>query len=200
MLNSIYLGFIAAVAVLLILPGPTNALLMTAGAERGVRRAIMLVGVEIIAYGLAITPLLIFSELLGTWRAIGSLTLKSIAIALILLLAYRMWRRAGKSLDGDRLVSAKSVFWITLFNPKSLIFAFAIFPPVMGIEDILAKAIFFTLLAFVAGAAWIAAGNLIVSGGLRRIELIGRASAIVLCAFAIYLGTSIMADAAHIFR
>ena len=91
-----YWTFIATATLLLALPGPTNALLLTAGAEGSLKRVLPLVLAEIVAYGLTITPLLIFSEALGGWRAIGGLALKSIALAVILLLAYRLWQRAGK--------------------------------------------------------------------------------------------------------
>jgi threonine/homoserine/homoserine lactone efflux protein len=190
-----YPGFAAGVALLLAMPGPTNALLMAAGAERGLRRGLPLITVEIIAYGLAITPLLIFSEMLGAWREIGGLALKTIAIGIVLLLAFRLWQRAGKAMEGA-VISAKSIFWVTLFNPKSLVFAFVIFPPVTGMTDIGAKAGLFTLLALAAGSLWIAAGALLASGRMQRAELIGRLSAIALCAFAVYLGMSAVSDAA----
>ena len=197
-----YLGFIAAAALLLLLPGPTNALLMTAGAAQPVRRALPLISAELIAYALAITPLLSFNEILGAWRETGGLALKMAALAIILLLACRMWLRAGQNTAGDRpLVTMSSVFWMTLVNPKSLVFAFVIFPPVDSPSDAAVKALLFVVLASLAGTAWIATGA-IVSGGSQRLraEWIGKAAALILFAFAIYLGASVVADAAAILR
>ncbi len=194
-----YSGFAAGVALLLAMPGPTNALLMAAGAERGLRRGLPLILVEVVAYALAITPLLIFSEMLGAWREIGGLALKTIAIGIVLLLAFRLWQRAGKATEGA-VISAKSIFWVTLFNPKSLVFAFVIFPPVTGATDASAKAGLFAVLALAAGSLWIAAGALLASGRMQRADLIGRLSAIVLCAFAVYLGMSVVSDAAATLR
>lgn len=194
-----YSGFIAAAMLLLILPGPTNALLMAAGTERGPKAALRLIGAEIIAYGLAITPLLVFSELLGAWRQVAGMTLKSVAIGIILLLAWRLWRHAGKS-AGRALVSAKSIFWVTLFNPKSLVFAFAIFPPVNGAGDLGIKVGLAALSAMACGFVWIIAGAVLAESGLRNGTLIGRLSTMILVGFAIYLGTSIATDAAAMVR
>jgi threonine/homoserine/homoserine lactone efflux protein len=195
-----YLSFATAIALLLVLPGPTNALLMAAGTERRLARAMPLIGAEIVAYGLAIAPLLLFNEFLGAWRLMGGLAMKSVAIGVILLLAYRLWRHTAKASTDGAMISGKSVFWITLFNPKSLIFAFVIFPPVSGAADALAKTALFVVLAMSAGALWIAAGTLLASGGLKGSRLIGRFSAIVLVAFAVYLGTSVVTGAASFLR
>jgi threonine/homoserine/homoserine lactone efflux protein len=193
-----YFTFIAAAGLLLILPGPTNALLMAAGAGHKLRRALPLIVAELAAYALAITPLLIFHEALGAWRAIGGLVLKSIAIAIILLIAYRLWRARPSGTGETRLVTMPDVFWMTLFNPKALIFAFAIFPPVLGATDVLVKAILFVTLAAFAGTAWIVAGAMLSAGSISS-NKIGKAAAVILCGFAVYLGMSAVADASAVF-
>lgn len=193
-----HFAFISAAALLLTLPGPTNALLMTAGAAQPFRRNLPLLAAEIVAYGLAITPLLIFNETLGAWRSAGGLAMKCIALAIVLLLAWRLWR-ATPSVHGERhLVAVSSVFWMTLFNPKALIFAFAIFPPILNAPDIGIKAALFTVLAVIAGAVWISAGVLL---SVRKLspDWIGKAAAIILCGFAVYLGMAAFADARMLF-
>lgn len=193
-----YLAFIAAAGLLLILPGPTNALLMAAGAGHKLLRALPLIAAELVAYALAITPLLIFHEALGAWRAVGGLVLKSIAIAIILVIAYRLWRAGPNGAGEARLVTMTDIFSITLFNPKALIFAFAIFPPVLGATDVLVKAALFAILAAFAGTAWIVAGAMLSASSIGS-DRIGKAAALILCGFAIYLGTSMMADASVAF-
>jgi threonine/homoserine/homoserine lactone efflux protein len=90
------------------------------------------------------------------------------------------------------------IFWMTLFNPKALIFAFAIFPPVLGATDVLVKAVLFVILAVVAGIAWIFAGAMLSAGSIGS-NKIGKAAAVILCGFAVYLGMSVMADASAVF-
>ncbi|MBL0374741.1 hypothetical protein JJB09_22255 [Rhizobium sp. KVB221] len=194
------IAFIGGTGLLLILPGPTNALLMTAGAERGFRKALPLVVVELMAYAIAISPLLAFNELLGAWRAQGGMVLKSVALVLVLVLAWRLWRSRPGAGNGP-LVSGPQIFWITLFNPKSLIFAFAIFPPVTGATDLLGKIFIFAGLAILAAMAWIGMGMVLASkrqGNIPQAWL-GRMAATVLCAFAIYLGISVVAEAGAMF-
>lgn len=193
-----YYGFFGAAALLLILPGPTNALLMTAGAEQRLRRNLPLLAAELVAYGLAITPLLIFNETLGAWRSIGGLAMKSIALAIVLLLAWRLWRAVPREDGEGQLVTMSSVVWMTLFNPKALIFAFAIFPPILNATNIGIKAALFVLLAAVTGAAWISAGALL-SVGKSGSGWIGKVAALILCGFAIYLGMSMFAEARTVF-
>ena len=191
---NVYLGFAGAAGLLLILPGPTNALLMTAGATKPFRLALPLIPAELAAYALAITPLLLFHELLGSWRLIGGATMKTVAIVIILLVASRLWRSRPQNGAEPRLVTAASVFWMTLFNPKGLIFAFAIFPPLAGPADGVIKAALFGLLASLAGVVWISAGRLLSAGRLGS-AWISKAAALILCGFAIYLAVSVVVDA-----
>ena len=191
-----YSHFVVAAAPLLAMPGPTNALLLAAGAAQTMRRALPLILAEIVAYGLVVTPLVLFGEMLGAWRAFGGLALKFLALVIVVVLAVRLWRSASPSRNesGPPLVTPASVFWMTLFNPKSLIFAFAIFPPIDNAADGLAKAGLFAALAVLTGALWIAAGRLLGNGVRQSGAIIGRTAALILCGFAIYLGASLAAE------
>jgi threonine/homoserine/homoserine lactone efflux protein len=196
----IYLTFAGAAALLLIVPGPTNALLLTAAAAQSVRHAVLLILAELVAYALSITALLLFHAMLGSWRVFGGAVMKAVAIAIIVMVAARLWRARSNGVGGPapHLVTASSVFWMTLFNPKGLIFAFAIFPPVLGAVDIAVKGVVFIALAVLAGLAWIAAGALL-SAGRHGSAWIGKAAAIVLCGFAVYMSMSVVADARLLF-
>jgi threonine/homoserine/homoserine lactone efflux protein len=194
--------FITSVLLLLFLPGPTNAMLMTSGAAAGIRPSLPLLATEILTYGLVITPLLLLAAALGDWRLEGSLLLKSVAAAVLILNALRMWKSARANVGGTtRLVGHRAVFTVTLFNPKSMVLAFAIFPPIQGIDDGLFKAFGFVAAALMSGAFWILLGKGLTSGRATLPEgAIGRAAAIILCLFACYLGYSAALDAQSILR
>jgi threonine/homoserine/homoserine lactone efflux protein len=194
-----YLGFAGAAALLLALPGPTNALLMAAGAAQSLRRTLPLLLAELAAYGLSIAPLLAFHEMLGAWRVVGGMALKGLAVAIILMLAYRLWVSRADAGGRGELVTRASIFWVTLFNPKGLIFAFAIFPPIGDTTDLAIKALLFVILTVLAGGVWIMAGAAILSRARHRLG-IGKVAAVVLCVFALYLGATVIADAATLFE
>ena len=196
-----YAGFLSGVLLLLLMPGPTNTLIMTAGATQPLRRMLPIQFAEVMAYSLAVSLLLLLEAVLGNWRSIGAIGLKSIAIAIILLLAYRLWhRRRSAAADSGALISPKTIFFVTLFNPKSLVFAFAIFAPIENLSDWAVKQTLFVVLVIVCGWAWIGAGHLLATGRLRGSSLIPTLSAAALCFFALYLASSVVADAAAIVR
>lgn len=189
-------------ALLLAMPGPTNMLLLAAGSTAPLRACLLLLPVVFCAYQIAIWPLVLLHGWLGVWQALAGLTLKSIACGVVLLLAWRLWRRAGKGATGDMpLVSARSVFWVTLFNPKSLVFAFAILPPVTGLGDVTAQVALFAILVAASGVAWIAVGRVMAASPLRQpAAWLGRGIAIVLCLFAVLLAMAAATDATLVVR
>jgi threonine/homoserine/homoserine lactone efflux protein len=192
-----YAGFLSGVILLLLMPGPTNTLIMTAGATQPLRRMLPLQAAEVAAYAIAVSLLVLLEAALGDWRSVGAVTLKSVAVAIILFLAYRLWRsRSLAAADSGMLISPKTIFFVTLFNPKSLVFAFAIFAPLHGLPDLAAKEAMFAVLVIVCGWAWIGAGHLLATGRLRGSSFIPALSAVALCCFAVYLGSSVVAEAA----
>lgn len=119
------LATLSAALLLMLLPGPTNALVAAATATGGLRRLPAAVGAVLAAYGLALTLLGLGSGLLihGTPAAVPAL--KLLAAAALVLSAIRIWRADPVS---GTAVSPRRIFVITLINPKALVLAFAILP------------------------------------------------------------------------
>ena len=184
--------FAASVAVLLFMPGPTNALMMTSGALVGIRRSMPLISLEIAGYLLAIMPLLALDELAGGFRQELSLLLKSFAALVTITTAARLWLNAGPHTSASASPTALGVFLQTLFNPKALIFAFAIIPPVPGLASLIAKTATFTALVFVAASFWITVGS--ASSRVPILPKYGvvRVSSIVLAGYAVYFAISVV--------
>jgi threonine/homoserine/homoserine lactone efflux protein len=196
-----YAVFLGGTLLLLLMPGPTNTLIMTAGATQPLRRMLPIQLAEVTAYSIAVSLLLLLETVLGNWRSLGAVGLKSIAIAIILVLAYRLWhRRKLAARDSGTLITPKTIFFVTLFNPKALVFAFAIFTPIASVSDWAVKEALFAALVIVCGWAWIGAGHLLGTGRLRGSSFIPTLSAAALCCFALYLGSSVVADAAAMVR
>jgi threonine/homoserine/homoserine lactone efflux protein len=150
------LAFLTAVVVILITPGPTNTLLMAAGALAGVRRSIALLAAEIGGYLSAILPI---GFLLGPWIARTprfAAALKIMSAIYLLTLAARTWR-------GRREVSAGAPsFWrvllTTFLNPKALIFALMIIP--MSDPNAMLYVATFAAIVPTIGCLWIVFGSM----------------------------------------
>lgn len=116
-----------AVLVLLLTPGPTNSLVLLAGAERGWARAMWLVPVELLGYFLTVVPLAVA----GTTFLDGHSALRNaitlLAGAWVAVLAVRLWR-VPKAVTEKQSVGARDLFVTTALNPKALIFGLVLLP------------------------------------------------------------------------
>lgn len=172
--------FSLGVLAVLVVPGPTNTLLMTSGATVGVRRSLPLLLAEASGYVLGILVVSPLSSVQPTGRAI-----LGAAVGLyLLMIATRLWRHSPRSLE--RPVTWRSVFVTTLLNPKVLVFALLVFP--MGAprpERYLAA---FCAIVMPVGASWIAFGAF--AGRLaahRHSSLVPRVAAVVMVGMAFLL-------------
>ena len=177
------LTFALAALILLVAPGPTNALLWIGGAERGARGGLWLVlaatGGYIVAVSLIVLllqPVLVVVPWLGDVLAL-------VVAGYIALLAVRLWRRPGAAQTGAGLIAPSRVFVVTLLNPKAFVLALSILP-------LQSPQLHWYLLALagiilLAGSAWLLLGALIgAAAGNRHDLLLKRLSSVVLAGFA----------------
>lgn len=188
------LEFTAAILVLLATPGPTNTLLSLAGWSRGFPRALPLLVGELAGYLTVIVPVaMLAAPLLAQHPAVLPLV-KLCAGLWVLLLAVRLWRKAGAPSSADGIGIAQ-VYMTTVLNPKAPVIALVIMPhgPLREIAPWLAG---FAALVAMAGTSWILAGSgLGRAAGSRLSEsTVRRAAALCLVCFSMILaGTSIRA-------
>lgn len=177
------LSFTLAAFILLLAPGPTNALLWIGGAERGLRRGLPLVLAATAAYLLAIgLILLVLQPVLRAQPWLGDVLALSVA-AYIAVLAVRLWHRGGSAQPPAGLVTPTRLFVVTLLNPKAFVLALSILP-VQSPQlhwYLLALAGIILLLA----SAWLLLGGVMgAAAGARHEWLLKRVSAAVLAGFA----------------
>jgi threonine/homoserine/homoserine lactone efflux protein len=178
--------FAAAVAALLLTPGPTNTLVALAGAAEGGRGAARAAGAECVAYAMSV-GFIAFAA--GPFIAGHPGLQKAIILAagaLVLVLAVRLWRAAG--VPGGRTVTPRLVFATTLLNPKGLVFGLALLPAAGAAAMPLRYGVFLALVAL-SGAAWGLFGAL--AGARGGLPVLSRAGAIVLA----IAGVSVLASA-----
>lgn len=177
-------------ALILATPGPTNALLASAGGTGAVRRPWGLIAGELLGYGLAITTL----RLVGT-PAIAALpalapTLRLVLALYLLFLGCCLWRH-DVTIDDEATITPGRVFVTTLLNPKAAIFAFALFP-----EDRVGLALLPWALGFAAvivgcATAWFFVGERARHfGGAPVGALLPRIASVVLVGFAVFVATT----------
>ncbi len=185
--------FISMSLALLLTPGPTNTLLLIGGATNGLKRSLWLPPAEMLGY-LAAIHILAFS--IGSFvhqSPVAQLTLRLVLALYLAWLALRLWRSPQTSLP-EQVVTPGRVFLVTLLNPKALIFAFIIMPPLSAGRWAAAVPYLIALCGLIAAASlcWISLGAAIRSGRILAIgpKLIQRLGSIVLIVFAAVIGFS----------
>jgi homoserine/homoserine lactone efflux protein len=188
MLWETYLAFVTVCIVAIIVPGPTNALIMTNGMRHGLRAGMMNVaGTQIgLALMLAVVGLGLSSVIAvaGQWFE----WLRLVGAAFLIWIGWRMIRGAGHAPEGTTPVSTPrggfllQGLTVALANPKQLLFFGALMPqfvdhggdPLLQIALLGATALFLALLsdgAYALAAAGI--GARLKPAAVRLITRIG---------------------------
>lgn len=169
-----------ALLALLIAPGPTNALLALAGAQGGLRLALVRVPLVMAAYLAVVAPLLVWGAPLAESLPLLRAVLSGLAALWAARLALRLWSLPGAAATGAE-VSPGAIVVTTLLNPKGLIAGLVLLP---GQGPVLPLLALFAACALGAGAVWALLG----AGLLRRAgRWLTRGSAVGLAALSLAL-------------
>jgi threonine/homoserine/homoserine lactone efflux protein len=174
-----------ALLVLLLTPGPTNTLVMLAGAERGFWPAMRLVPVELVAYLSAVLPFLWLGAAFPAQAAAARPVVAMLAGVWVLRLAWVMWHVPAVT-TGVRVVTAVRLFVTTLLNPKAVIMGVALLPA--ATEETPRLAILSVLIVAIA-AVWAMAGCSLpgAAGGGGMPPLLRRAIALWLAGVSVMI-------------
>lgn len=116
-------------ALVLIVPGPTNTLLLSSGLKVGVRRTSPLIAAEALGYVSSIALWGFFLNALAADRPWLPVVVKLLSSVYILFLAAKIWRQSGALQHVTAgPVSLRDMFVTTVMNPKALLFASTLFP------------------------------------------------------------------------
>lgn len=146
--------FVTSVVILLIMPGPTNALLATSGATVGFRRSMPLLLGELSGY---IVSIVLIQFVLGPAmsRAPSTALIWRVAAgAYLMALSIKLW--TTPFVLARAVVSLRQVFVTTLLNPKAFVFALVIIP---FASPYAASFSLFMATVPVIGTLWIAFGT-----------------------------------------
>jgi threonine/homoserine/homoserine lactone efflux protein len=168
----LYAAFVAAVTLLMLIPGPNVALITANSVTHGPRYGLLTVvgacaamPLQLAMVGLGMTEAL---SVAGRWFAV----LRWAGVAYLLWLGIRAWRAAPRSLADVKAEprSARIVvfhgFFVSLANPKTLVFYVAFFPQFVAGPDP-ARQIWVLAMTFIAIAAIVDSGWALLAGRLR---------------------------------
>jgi threonine/homoserine/homoserine lactone efflux protein len=122
--------FVFTMLVVLLIPGPSNAFFASFAHQHGLAKSILLIPIQLLGYLYAINLWSLVVHLtLPVWPYLIHL-LHVVSVAYIGWLAFRLWKKTDlqKYSQQQAIWRPKHVFWATLKNPKSLLFAVGIFP------------------------------------------------------------------------
>ncbi len=153
-----------AVLALLLTPGPTNSLMLLAGAERGLAAALRLIPAELTGYFLTVVPLaLVGQSALEAWPGLRILVALAAAVW-VAILALRLWRLPA-GIGAQATVGARALFVTTALNPKALIFGLVLLP---SPDRLGGNLTLFAALIVTVAILWAGLGASLRSGGLRQ--------------------------------
>jgi len=162
---NLYFAFAAATTLLMLIPGPNVALIVANSVARGTRVGLL----TVLGTSCAMVPQLVLT-LLGMSTVLGVLAhwfdwLRWIGVAYLVYLGVKQWRAEPVDLTQVRSEpkSARAVFvrgfFVSLTNPKTLLFYGAFFPQFVNVErdpsaQFLVLAATFLALAVMLDSTW----------------------------------------------
>lgn len=188
--------FVAGIALVLAMPGPTNTLLAAVGMRQGFARSARLTGAELAGYLVSIT---VWGRFLGQAAQIVPWLPTAVRIAssvYIAWLAWRMWHAArAVPSAAQQVIGLRTLFTATLLNPKGILFASTIFPAA-AFTSLSGYAIcmaVFSMLLVPIGLGWVLFGAMLGGERLKGIDpaRMQRAASIVLGAFSVTVAWSV---------
>jgi homoserine/homoserine lactone efflux protein len=171
----LYLAFVAATAILMIVPGPNVALIVANSVAHGTRFGLLTMAATSTAAAIHLALTVLGATAVLTFLAASFDWLRWLGVAYLVWLGIAAWRAPAADLGetqpqerSARLVYTRG-FLVGLTNPKTLLFYGAFFPQFIApgpeaTEQLLFLALTFLVVAIVLDGLWA-----ILAGRLRRL-------------------------------
>jgi threonine/homoserine/homoserine lactone efflux protein len=180
-------AFAASVFALLILPGPTNAILAMASHGLTLSRMGVLLAAVILSYLAVIVPVSTVGGPFLQQHPAVSQGVKLASATWIFYLALKLWGRPSREIQSVAL-GVRQVVATTLLNPKAIIIALAMLPS----RGILAPDVFlgFVVAAGATSWIWLSIGRVVLGDGDQMPLAARRCGCAVLLGFCVLLTVS----------
>jgi threonine/homoserine/homoserine lactone efflux protein len=181
--------FALGALALLATPGPTNTLLATAGATRGIKASLPLLLAEAADYVLAIIGLrTLVGPLMATEPVLANV-LSALVCVYLMYLSWKLWRASSLPVSTTTDFGFASVFVTTLLNPKAIVFAFTLLPANVSAAALAPWFSALVVLIALCGGAWISFGAALTTQTGSPPRFGYRAGAAALFTLALLLGS-----------
>jgi threonine/homoserine/homoserine lactone efflux protein len=187
--------FLPGVLLVLVMPGPTNTLLATAGLTSGFRRAARLTLAESCGYLIAISFWGCCLTLLAQSLPWLSVLVRVGSAIYIAWLAVRLWNATLELAGGKHpVIGMRDLFFATLLNPKAILFGGTIFPKAAFASGVswLETMGCFLAVVFPVGLLWIGIGARLGAGRAESLmpKYLLRSASLILGAFSVTVALS----------
>jgi len=170
----LWLAFVAAASIMLIIPGPTITLVVSYALGEGRRAALAtVVGVALGDFTALVVSLVGLGAVLAASATLFTI-LKWIGAAYLVYLGIRLWR-SDPAADGPMAKTARSqgamlghAFTVTALNPKGMVFFAAFLPQFIRTDAPVAPQLAILGATFLILATLNAAGYALLAGRLRE--------------------------------
>lgn len=166
--------FVLAMIAVLLIPGPTNALLASSTHQQGVLKTLSYIPVEWLGYIYGIGLWALFIHLFDPiWPAL-IIILHVCSVAYVLWLAFHLWKSSHlqKYNQHHQQIKTPRLFVSSLKNPKTLLLAAGIFPRETwnSVENALLVFAVFSLVLIPVSIFWMIFGRALLAGSLVGIK------------------------------
>lgn len=197
------LSVMSALALLLLMPGPTNTLLLRSGLLTGFRRAWPLSLLECLAYLVQISFWGYLLSHLGDSAPWGLKLVQFASVCYLIRTSYLLWCNPDETLNSAPAARASKLhfFLLTLINPKGLLIV-SFIVPMQTFADVNLYVQFvaqFTLVVIPVGCTWVLFGARIKRGGYAWLtpHTINRAASVVISLFTLAILTRLADSLIH---
>ncbi|WOE30739.1 MULTISPECIES: LysE family translocator [unclassified Acinetobacter] len=188
--------FVLAIIAILMIPGPTNALLASSAHQQGIIKTSLFIPAELFGYLYAISIWALFIHIgEPTWPHLVPI-LHILSIIYVGWLAFRLWKLSYLEQYNQQHhhIRPRQLFFATFKNPKALLFAAGIFPDQTwnSVAHCLWVYLVFSIVLIPTAIFWMAFGRAILAGKTDQIKAAylykGSALILILCMLPIVIG------------
>ena len=178
--------FVLAVIAVLMIPGPTNALLASSAHQQGTAKTSLFIPAELLGYFYAINVWALLIHLCGPVWPNFIHVLHFCSAIYVLWMTFHLWKTSDLEKHSQRhhSIRPRQLFFSTFKNPKALLFAAGVLPIETwdNPSNFILVFVVFSLVLLPTAVFWMSFGRAILAGQSKQIkaDLLYKGSAMLL--------------------